>query len=142
MSAQTIANLQSAPGMPAAESFLCPKCQTPNPVSNYYCLQCGKKLKEPPVSTSIGKQILIYAVSFLLPPFGLGWAFAYMRQKNGKAKVIGWIALLLTIISIALTVWITVAFFNAYTKLLNDLSSGKAPDFQNNNILQDIKSLQ
>src|SRR6266550_1376127 len=97
--------------MPSIDSLICPKCQTTNPASNFYCLHCGKKLKEPPVSTSIGKQILMYSVSFLLPPFGLGWAFSYMRQANPKAKVIGWIILLLTTISLVLTIWITWVVF-------------------------------
>lgn len=81
--------------------------------SNYYfCPNCGKKLHEPPLSTGISKQIGIYALSFLLPPLGLLPAFKYMKQSDLKAKTVGIIALLLTIISIVLTIQIVSGFIN------------------------------
>lgn len=76
--------------------------------SNYYfCPNCGKKLHEPPLSTSIPKQISIYILSFFLPPLGLLPGIKYLFQKDQKAKMIGLIALLLTFISIIITIQIT-----------------------------------
>lgn len=70
-------------------------------------------------STTVAKQILIYLVSFFLPPFGLGWGFKYLKSKDEKAQKIGLIAILLTIISLILTFWITKNFVNNITKSIN-----------------------
>lgn len=70
----------------------------------YFCPNCGKKLIEPPLSTSIGKQIGIYALSFFLPPLGLVPGFRYLRQKDSKSKIVGLIAILLTLVSIIITI--------------------------------------
>ena len=78
------------------------------------CPNCGKKIKEPPVLTSIGKQISIYLISFLLPPFGLAPGIRYLMQPDQKAKIIGIVAILLTIVSIGLTIWFTMNFLNEY----------------------------
>ena len=125
------------------ETQICAKCGAVNLPENFFCFKCGKKLKEPPVSTSIGKQILIYSVSFLLPPFGLGWAFSYMKQGDTKAKIIGAIALALTIISLVGTIWITLGIFDTYSRILNNVSSGNVKDLPSGSAdyLQQLKSL-
>lgn len=78
-------------------------------------------------STSITKQIVIYLVSFCLPPFGLGWAFKYIRSNDEKAKKIGWIVVILTIISLILTFWVSKAFIGNLTQSIN--SQMKIEDF-------------
>nr|MBI5455359.1 hypothetical protein [Candidatus Levybacteria bacterium] len=72
--------------------------------SYYFCPNCGKKLHEPPLSISIGKQIGIYLLSFFLPPLGLMPAFRYIKQSDPKSKTVGIIALLLTIISVVISI--------------------------------------
>lgn len=81
--------------------------------SNYYfCPNCGKKLHEPPLSTSIGKQIGIYTLSIFLPPLGLLPGIKYLFQKDNKAKIIGIITIILTIISMIITFQLTLNFIN------------------------------
>lgn len=91
-------------------------CRSCNGVINEawnFCPICGVKLKEPPISTSIGKQALIYFVSFFLAPFGIGYAFKYLKQSDSKAKIVGAVSLALTISAVALMFWITSSFMNA-----------------------------
>lgn len=97
----------------------CPKCGSEIPEESFFCLRCGKKIKEPPVSVSIPKQVLMYAVSVFLPPLGLIWFMRYWRQPDRKAKNIAIVILLLTIIACALALWFTVQFTNDLANSLN-----------------------
>lgn len=106
------------------EPKLCPSCQFPVIETNYFCPNCGKKLKEPPVKTSIGSQIGIYAVSIFLPPFGLVPGFKYLFNQNQKVKMIGIVAIVLSIISIVITIWITVSTINRINTTLNSQLNG------------------
>lgn len=102
------------------ESLLnCPSCKQNIAVSDYFCSNCGKKLKDKPLSMSIGRQILVYLLSFLLPPLGLWPAVKYLKQDSEKSRMIGFIAIFLTIISIVVTVWFSVGFINAFNRELN-----------------------
>jgi len=71
------------------------------------------------LNTTGAKQIVIYLVSFFLPPFGLGWGFKYLKSNNKKAKKIGMVSILLTIISLILTFWISKSFVNRITQSIN-----------------------
>jgi hypothetical protein len=71
------------------------------------------------LNTTGAKQIVIYLVSFFLPPFGLWWGFKYLRGNNEKAKKIGIAAILLTIISLTLAFWISKNFVNRITQSIN-----------------------
>jgi len=75
-------------------------------------------------SITVGKQIIIYLVSFFLPPFGLGWGFKYIRFHDEKVKKVGLIAIILTIVSIILTIWISKSFMNSYSKTINAINGG------------------
>ena len=98
----------------------CPKCASAIASANYFCHNCGKQLKDKPLSTSFFKQITIYAVSFLFPPFGLWPADKYLRQSDSKSKKIGLVAILLTAASILLAVWLTANLTTSLNKTLND----------------------
>lgn len=90
-------------------------------LNNYYfCPNCGKKLHEPPLSTSIGKQIGIYTLSILLPPLGLWPGIKYVFQKDEKTKLVGIVAIILTIISTIVTIWL---FMNTITSITSGISS-------------------
>lgn len=88
--------------MDNASEIFCPSCHTAVPSTANFCLRCGEKLKETPPSTSVTRQIIIYLVSFFLAPFGLGFAIKYVTQPGAKARTIGIVSLILTIIAIAL----------------------------------------
>ena len=80
-------------------------------LSNYYfCPYCGKKLIEPPITAL--KEISVYLLSVFLPPLGLWPGIRYLSQKNEKAKRVGTIAIILTIISIIVTIWLSIGLVN------------------------------
>jgi len=88
-------------------------------LSDYFCPNCGKKLKDKPLSVTVGRQIFVYLLSFLLPPLGLWPGIKYLRQKDQKSRAIGFIAIILTIISTIITFWMALGFMNAFNQQLN-----------------------
>jgi hypothetical protein len=98
---------------------VCPYCKTLAPYSANYCSSCGKRLRQTIPSTSFSKQIIIYLVSFLLAPLGLFYAWKYLKQDDKISRTIGIIAIALTAISIALTVWTAFGLFDYIRQLLN-----------------------
>jgi hypothetical protein len=85
-------------------------------------VQGALKTKAP--STSIGAQIKVYAVSALLPPFGLVYVWRYYKQSDRMSQRIAAIALVLTILMTAATVWITIDTLNAVDRMLNAALNG------------------
>jgi len=98
----------------------CPYCHFPLIDTGSFCPNCGKVLEKKPLSITFLKQIIIYLVSFCLPPLGLAWGFKYLREDNEQAKKIGLIAILLTIISLVLTIWLSMTFVNNFNQSLKE----------------------
>jgi hypothetical protein len=98
---------------------VCPFCNFViiDPENSFFCPNCGKQLKEKPIT--VLKQIGIYALSFFLPPLGLFPGIKYLFVKNTKVKIIGLVAIILTIISCALTVWATMGLIDSINQNLN-----------------------
>ena len=94
----------------------------------FFCPTCGKEIMSKPPDTSIAKQILIYLVSFLFAPFGLGWAIKYMWSKDNKAKLVGFISLVLTILAISMVFVALNSVMSYYSKMLDGLPRGRAPE--------------
>ena len=107
--------------METAIQNLCPKCNSAVPAEAYFCPNCGQALKAKPADTGIPKQILIYLVSFFLAPFGLGYVFTYLKQPDRKSKIIGWIALALTILAIGSTIFLAKGFLDWEYGMINSL---------------------
>src|SRR5689334_13095391 len=82
----------------------CPVCHTAVSATHYYCFNCGANLKPAPLSVSISKQISLYIKSILLPPMGIVWGMRYLRQPDPKSKLVGVIAITLTIITLVITI--------------------------------------
>lgn len=100
------------------EQKFCSKCKSPVSESYYFCPNCGKSLKLRPSATSALTQIGIYLLSVFLPPLGLWPGIKYLRTENGKAKVIGAVAIFLTIVSTALTILLTMGAINKLTQTM------------------------
>ncbi len=98
----------------------CPDCKANLSESDYFCPNCGKKIKEKPLSTTLLKQLSIYFISFLLPPLGVWPAIKYLRQGDEKSKKIGLIAIFLTIISIVIAGWLTTNLINSFNQELGN----------------------
>ena len=101
--------------------LLCPSCQFKVQEDWFFCPNCAKELKEKIPEISIGKQILIYSVSFFLSPLGLGWGLKYIRSNDNKTKTIGIISIVLTVLSIILMSIAFKSFIDQYSKVLNNL---------------------
>ncbi len=111
------------PGEIAVPAVLCSACNSPISSSANFCPACGKKLRATPLSTSVLKQSLVYLVSFFLAPFGLFYAWKYLRQPDRKSKAIGSVAVVLTFLSLAISFWVTAELFDSIIQLLRSLGS-------------------
>lgn len=89
----------------------CPQCNTILLPNTNFCPKCGFPIVQTPQIISVGRQVWIYFVSLCLPPLGLIWTFKYFRSTSPQLKRIAWIATILTVISIIISVWFTVGFF-------------------------------
>lgn len=98
---------------------VCSRCHIQVRPTDYYCFNCGKNLKPAPPKTDIVSQIFLYLKSFLLPPLGLWWALPYLKQKEFKFKLIGVIAIILTLVSIILAIKLTQDFSNILNEQIN-----------------------
>lgn len=102
----------------------CPFCSSQIDTSAYFCPNCGKKIREKPLSVTASSQILLYLVSVLLPPFWFPLTYRYLKSKDPKAKKIGLISLVLTITALLLITWLTGIFLSNFkNNLLKDLNN-------------------
>lgn len=91
------------------ESLFCLSCRINLDPTFHFCPNCGEKIKDMVMSTSLGKQIGIYLLSIFLPPFGLWPGIKYLRQTNQKAQIIGTVAIILTVVSIGISLWMSIS---------------------------------
>lgn len=101
------------------EQTSCPACHTLIRPTDYFCFNCGKNLKAKPPSISVTSQIILYLVSIFLPPFGILPAMKYLRQPDQKSKIIGGVAIVLTIISLIFTALFLINLMNTVNQQVN-----------------------
>ena len=99
----------SQPSQPPAAA-VCPQCHQPVLLAYYFCPNCGKNLKEPPLSTSIATQAGIYLLSIIMPAIAFiaikYWpGMKYLRSADWTKKQIGIIALVLMVASTVVITW-------------------------------------
>jgi hypothetical protein len=85
----------------------CPVCHLEVRPTDYFCFNCGKNLRPKPLSTSLNRQIIIYLESFFLPPYGLIIGVRYLKQNDNSSKIVGTVAIILTVLSILIFVKVT-----------------------------------
>lgn len=98
---------------------VCKFCQNPISQTYFFCPYCGKKLRQPPLSTSGGKQIGIYLVAVFFPIFSIVPGIRYINQADSKSKTVGIVTLLLTGISLLLNVYFVFILIDYFKQLLN-----------------------
>lgn len=103
----------------------CPSCHVSTQSEWFFCPSCGKVLQEKPVHITVGKQILIYLVSFFLAPLGLVWGIRYVRNKDRKVKIVGVVCIVLTLVALTITIVAFSVAMDRYVRMLNNLSTGK-----------------
>lgn len=106
------------------QKVFCPFCFHTLTGGDYFCPFCGKQIKEKPIDTSLMKQISVYAVSILLPPAGLWPAYKYLKTNNPKAKKIGSVAVVLTIISVLVSAYLLIGFVNEVNTQISSQLNG------------------
>lgn len=92
----------------------CPSCNAEVAENAFFCSNCGKPLKTRPESTSIGRQIVVYLISFFLAPLGLFFAWKYLKSPDKKSKYIGITIIILTAVAV-IAVFLTAKTFLAMT---------------------------
>lgn len=100
-------------------STYCKFCSATVSVGDYFCRDCGKKLKEKPVSLGPLPLLWLFVLSAFLPPFGIGLSIKYIRDQNEKARVVGWVSLLITAIVIILSVQFTLSAMQTINQQIN-----------------------
>jgi hypothetical protein len=103
----------------------CPNCKQNIAAQDFFCPNCGKKIKDKPQSTTVLRQIYVYLLSALLPPLGLWPAVKYLKQKDNKSKMIGYIAVALTVISVVISLWWYFNFIKTATQQINQQLNGE-----------------
>lgn len=99
----------------------CKRCGQPVQESFYFCPGCGKKRKEPPPSTSLSAQLVVYLVSFFLPPLGLIYAYKYSRHGGTKERYIAVTAGVLTCLIIYLQYTLLIKVWETFSQTLEAL---------------------
>jgi hypothetical protein len=112
----------AAPSAP----LLCPACHQPVRPEYYFCPNCGKNLKEPPFSVSVGAQITLYTMSVVTPlmcflTIGSWKGMKYLKSEDPRAKQIGMIALAIMAVTTVVMIWAVIVLTE---QLVGSLSGG------------------
>lgn len=97
----------------------CPFCNTQIDPAAFFCPNCGKKVREKPISTGLGSQILLYLLSLFLPPLNLILTIRYLKSPDSKAKKIGFASLGLMTVGIILAVWLAAGVTKSVNQQVN-----------------------
>lgn len=108
-----------APAAVVIPPLLCPQCHQPVKPEYYFCPNCGKKLSEPGLSTTLASQLWLYAFSLVLPFLGYlaisYWqGIKYARSDDPQAQRIGWIAIGLLTLSSIYVIWQATVWINSF----------------------------
>ena len=110
------------PAIPALEKN-CPVCHVQVRPTDYFCFNCGKSLKEKLKSISLSSQIGLYLGSLVLPPMGIIWGLRYLKQPDQKRRWVGIVAIVLTLISLAVSIVWMVNLVNEVNRQVEDQMS-------------------
>jgi len=58
----------------------------------------------------LGKELLIYVMTFVFVPFGLIWFFKYIKSSDGVKKRIAYLTLTITVVATVITVAVTYSY--------------------------------
>lgn len=103
--------------------FQCPNCGSILVPGSNFCPQCGLQITQNAQDISIGKQIYQYIFSLILPPFGLVWAIKYIKSGSEQQKRVGIIIIAITVVSLLLSIWFVVGFFQNLNQQFSSYSN-------------------
>ena len=78
--------------------------------NSVFCPSCGKKQLEVEQNITLGKELLIYVMTFVFVPFGLIWFFKYIKSSDGVKKRIAYLTLTITVVATVITVAVTYSY--------------------------------
>jgi hypothetical protein len=107
-----------------AATTVCPSCALPVLAEFYFCPNCGKQLRAKKVPISIGQQVGLYLLSALLPPLGLWPGIKYLRKEDNKSKMVGLVAIILTILSLVISTALLGNVINQSMQQIGTLNTG------------------
>ncbi|MBI3589533.1 MAG: zinc ribbon domain-containing protein [Candidatus Liptonbacteria bacterium] len=107
-----------------SETQVCPTCHQPVTAEWYFCPNCGKNLKEKPLSITWFTQTWLYLLSIFLPPLGLWPGMKYLRSHNAPTRRVGFIVVVLTILSLIISIWLFATWFNRAVQQANNALNG------------------
>ena len=70
---------------------------------------------------SFSRQVIVYLISLFIAPFGLWYAWKYLKRDDEKSKIIGVVAIALTIVAVAVAIWTTAGLYNSVSQYLHSL---------------------
>lgn len=94
------------------EISLCPGCHIAVRPTDYFCFNCGKNLHSAPPGTTPADQIKLYLGSVFLAPMGIFWGLKYLREESQKSKIVGLVAMALSVVTFIIAVKFTVNTVN------------------------------
>ena len=103
---------------------ICPTCHAVVRFSDYFCFNCGKNLHVKPPSISMMDQVVLYVKCIFLPPMGILWGLKYLKQPDQKYRIVGIVAIALTVVVILWAVNYTMNIYTSVTKQLNTQLEG------------------
>jgi hypothetical protein len=114
---------------PTQNVLVCPVCHQPLLPTYYFCPNCGTKVNQAPLPTTIWAQAKLYVFSIILPMicfiFVTRWqGMKYIKSQDPKAKQIGQIAWLLIILSTIITIYLAYVWTqNAIQSSINSINT-------------------
>ncbi|MBI5448849.1 hypothetical protein HY948_00875 [Candidatus Gottesmanbacteria bacterium] len=91
----------------------CPVCRVTVRPADYFCFNCGKKLRVLPLGVTTGDQMKLYIGSVFLAPMGIVWGLRYLQEDGQKTKIAGIIAMSLSVITIIIVTQFAVRVVNS-----------------------------
>lgn len=96
----------------AVTPAVCPSCHIVVKLTDYFCSNCGKNLHPVPLGITLIDQVKLYLGSVFLAPMGIFWGMRYLREKEDKPKIVGVVAMLLSVITLIVAIQYSVSFAN------------------------------
>jgi hypothetical protein len=66
---------------------------------------------------------MLYILSFIVPPMGIIWGWKYIKQTDRKSRIVGYVAIGLTVVAIILAAQATMGVVNSVTSQVGQIQS-------------------
>ncbi len=107
----------------------CPNCHFKLDGNEYFCPNCGKKLKSRVLDTSSAKQLQMYILSLIFVPLGFWWGYKYLKQPDKKSKVVGIVCVVITTVALVIVYKLLKDSISTLNEQISGLDPYKIPGF-------------